>query len=96
MAGIHEAIENMPDGYQSTVGERGTGLSGGQRQRIGVARALLKRPAVLVFDEATSGLDEASAEHIGATVNYLRGKVTVLFIAHKVPSCLRVDAHVRL
>ncbi len=96
MAGVHDVIENMAEGYQTTVGERGVGLSGGQRQRIGIARALLKRPAVLVFDEATSGLDYTSAEHIGTTVNYLKGKVTVLFIAHKVPQCLQADAHVKL
>lgn len=96
MAGIHDVIENMAEGYQTTVGERGVGLSGGQRQRIGIARALLKRPAVLVFDEATRGLDDDASEHIGSTVNYLRGKVTVLFIAHKVPKCLTVDAHVKL
>lgn len=96
MAGIHEAIENLPQGYQTVVGERGVGLSGGQKQRLGVARALLKRPRVLIFDEATSGLDEASAEHIGETVNRLRGKATVLFVAHKVPRCLSYDGEVRL
>ena len=96
LAGIHEVIENLPEGYQTKVGERGTGLSGGQRQRIGIARALIKRPAVLVFDEATSGLDEESAEHIAKTVNFLRGKATVLFIAHKVPRSLVVDCHVSL
>jgi ATP-binding cassette, subfamily B, bacterial HlyB/CyaB len=96
MAGIHETLENLPKGYQTEVGERGVGLSGGQRQRIGIARALLKRPPVLIFDEATSGLDSASAEHIAATVNFLRGKATVLFIAHKVPENLVVDIHVKL
>lgn len=96
MAGVHEAIENLPQGYQTVIGERGVGLSGGQRQRIGIARALLKRPAVLVFDEATSGLDEVASEHIAQTVNYLRGKVTVLFIAHRVPKGLVVDKHVEL
>jgi len=96
MAGIHEAIENLPRGYQTEVGERGVGLSGGQRQRIGIARALLKRPPVLIFDEATSGLDAVSAEHIAQTVNFLRGKATVLFIAHKVPNSLIVDRHMKL
>lgn len=96
MAGIHEAIENLPQGYQTEIGERGVGLSGGQKQRLAVARALLKRPRVLIFDEATSGLDSASAEHIGETVNMLRGTTTVLFVAHKVPTCLKVDTHVSL
>lgn len=96
MAGIHEAIENLPQGYQTVVGERGIGLSGGQRQRVGVARALLKRPRVLIFDEATSGLDEASTEHIGQTVNALKGQVTVIFVSHKVPVCLKEDLRLAL
>lgn len=96
MAGIHETIENLPNGYQTEIGERGIGLSGGQRQRVAIARALLKRPRILVFDESTSGLDEASAERVAQTVNALRGKVSMLFIAHKVPASLKVDRHVQL
>lgn len=96
MAGIHDVIENLPKGYQAEIGERGTGLSGGQRQRVAIARALLKRPKILVFDESTSGLDAASAEKIAETVNALRGKVSMLFIAHKVPPNLKVDRHVVL
>lgn len=96
MAGIHDVIENLPKGYQTEIGERGIGLSGGQRQRVAIARALLKRPRILVFDESTSGLDEASAEKIAETVNALRGKVSMLFIAHKVPKSLKVDRHVEL
>lgn len=95
-AGIHEVIENLPKGYQTEIGERGIGLSGGQRQRVAIARALLKSPRILVFDESTSGLDEASAEKIAETVNALRGKVSMLFIAHKVPKSLKVDRHVEL
>jgi len=96
MAGIHDAIINMPQGYLTELGERGVGLSGGQRQRVGIARALLKRPKVLIFDESTSGLDEVAAHKIAQTVNEMRGKVTVLFIAHRIPEPLRHDGHLDL
>lgn len=84
-AGIHETIEALPQGYQSPVGEHGAGLSGGQRQRIAIARALLKRPKVLLFDEATSSLDEETAEAVGRTIEALRGEVTIVMIAHALP-----------
>jgi ATP-binding cassette, subfamily B, bacterial HlyB/CyaB len=96
MAGIHRDIENLPEGYQTKIGERGAGLSGGQRQRLAIARALLKRPKVLIFDEAVASLDDESASHVAAAVNDLAGKVTVLFITHKVPGNLRVGKHLRL
>jgi len=72
------------------------GLSGGQKQRLAIARAVLKRPRVLVFDEATSNLDASTAEQFAQTVNQLKGRVTVLFIAHQVPKGLEVDEVVRL
>jgi subfamily B ATP-binding cassette protein HlyB/CyaB len=96
LAGIHDFFERLPQGYQSAIGEHGAGLSGGQKQRLAIARALLKRPRVLIFDEATASLDRETAEAIGATINRLRGKVTVLFIAHHLPQSLRVDASARL
>ena len=91
MAEIHAVIEQLPQGYQTPVGENGIGLSGGQRQRIAIARALLKRPRVLIFDEAVSSLDQATAEHFAHTVNKLKGKVTMLFITHQLPKALQVD-----
>lgn len=91
-AEIHEVIEHLPDGYQTEIGERGTGLSGGQRQRIAIARALLKRPKILIFDEAVSNLDQHTAEHFAKTINQLKGKVTMLFITHQIPKGLHVDA----
>ena len=90
-AEIHEVIETLPNGYQTEIGERGTGLSGGQRQRIAIARALLKRPKILVFDEAVSNLDQQTAEHFAKTINNLKGKVTMLFITHQIPRGLMVD-----
>ncbi|HUW25988.1 MAG TPA: peptidase domain-containing ABC transporter [Gallionella sp.] len=91
MAEIHAFIEQLPQGYQTPVGENGIGLSGGQRQRIAIARALLKRPRVLIFDEAVSNLDIETAEHFAHTVNKLKGKVTMLFITHQLPKALQVD-----
>ena len=88
---IHEVIEALPNGYQTEIGERGTGLSGGQRQRIAIARALLKRPKILVFDEAVSNLDQQTAEHFAKTINKLKGKVTMIFITHQIPRGLQVD-----
>ena len=91
MAEIHEVIEALPQGYQTPLGEQGVGLSGGQRQRIAIARALLKRPKVLIFDEATSNLDQHTAAAFAQTVNQLKGRVTMLFIAHNLPRGLQVD-----
>jgi subfamily B ATP-binding cassette protein HlyB/CyaB len=73
------------------IGEHGVGLSGGQKQRLAIARAVLKRPRILIFDEATSGLDQQTAERFAQTVNRLKGVATVVFIAHQLPKGLSVD-----
>ena len=96
MAEIHSAIEQLPKGYQTEIGERGVGLSGGQKQRLAIARALLKQPKILIFDEATSSLDSNTAEHFAATINQLKGKVAMLFITHALPKNLQVDEVVRI
>lgn len=94
-AEIHQVIEALPQGYQTVLGEHGVGLSGGQKQRLAIARALLRRPRILIFDEATSSVDAPTAEALARTVNRLKGVATILFIAHQVPRGLEVDRTVR-
>jgi ATP-binding cassette, subfamily B, bacterial HlyB/CyaB len=96
IAEIHEVIEKLPKGYQTEVGERGVGLSTGQKQRVAIARALLKRPRILIFDEATSSLDQGTAEHFCTTINQLRGQVSIIFITHALPKTLQVDEIIRI
>jgi subfamily B ATP-binding cassette protein HlyB/CyaB len=91
IAEIHEVIEKLPKGYNTEIGEHGVGLSGGQKQRLAIARAILKRPRVLIFDEATSSLDAQTAERFAQTVNKLKGAATILFVAHQLPKGLAVD-----
>jgi subfamily B ATP-binding cassette protein HlyB/CyaB len=95
-AEIHDFIAALPQGYRTQVGENGVGLSGGQRQRIAIARALLKRPRILIFDEATASLDAETAEAFARTVSRLRGSATVLFIAHHLPDGLGASSVARL
>lgn len=96
VAEIHDVIEKLPQGYQTEIGERGVGLSGGQKQRLSIARALLKQPKILIFDEATSSLDAQTAEHFSGTINQLKDKVTMLFITHALPRNLQIDEVVRI
>ena len=96
LAGIHETLEKLPEGYQTQIGEHGTGLSGGQKQRLAIARALLRQPNILIFDEAASNLDQHTAELFAQTINKLKGKVTILFITHQLPKGLAVDEAILL
>src|SRR6202040_53450 len=75
-AGIHDTIEALPQGYQTPIGEHGAGLSGGKKGRLPFPGALLKPPPILIFDEATSNLDDETANAFGETVNQLRGRAT--------------------
>ncbi len=91
LVGLGELVREMPQGHDTLVGERGLTLSGGQRQRVALARALLREPQLLILDEATSALDVASEEHVQEGLERLRGKMTILVIAHRPSSVRRAD-----
>lgn len=91
LAGAHDFILELDEGYDTKVGERGAGLSGGQRQRVAIARALLTNPRVLIFDEATSALDYESERIIMRNLNAIAGDRTMLIIAHRLITVTNCD-----
>ena len=95
MAELDTFVNAQPRGIETMVGERGVKLSGGQRQRIGIARALYQRPAVLVLDEATSALDNETERGITDTILKLKGRITILSIAHRISTLTECDFKVR-
>lgn len=90
-AEIHEVIQNMPNGYDTRVGERGGKLSGGQRQRLAIARALLADPPILLLDEATSALDPATADSINQSLARLGRGRTVISVTHRLEAAPAAD-----
>ncbi|HTU61597.1 MAG TPA: ABC transporter ATP-binding protein, partial [Polyangiales bacterium] len=86
LAQLDDFVRRLPRGYEHRVGERGVTLSGGQRQRLGLARALYRNAAVLLLDEVTNALDGLSEQEVITTLRGLRGRCTIILVAHRISS----------
>ena len=92
IANIHDfVIRELPNQYQTKIGERGVRLSGGQRQRLGIARALYSNPKVLILDEATSALDIITEEKVMEAIHSLKEDMTIIIITHRLKTIKKCD-----
>ena len=92
IANLHKFVtDELPDEYQTTVGERGIRLSGGERQRIGIARALYHKPKILILDEATSALDNITEKAVMNSLHKMDKNITIIMIAHRLSTVKECD-----
>ena len=95
-AQLDDFVRSLPEGLDSSVGERGIRVSGGQRQRLSIARALYEDPEVLIMDEATAALDNDTEKAIMDSINRLHGNKTLIIIAHRLQTIEKCDAVYRI
>jgi len=96
LAGIHDDIESMPEGYETHIGERGVRLSGGQKQRLSIARAILRDTPILILDEATASVDVETENRIKDAINGIAGTRTLVVIAHRLSTVRKADIIIAL
>ena len=88
---VHENIQEFNEGYETVVGERGVTLSGGQKQRVSIARALLKNPQILLFDDCLSAVDTETEEKILTNLNHIMKNKTTIIVSHRISSIQHAD-----
>ena len=94
--GLEDLVESLPEGLNTPILENGKNLSGGQRQRISIARALLRKPKIILLDEATSALDTVSEQQVQEAIDAMMGSCTVIMVAHRINTLRRAETICRI
>ncbi len=94
--GLEDLVESLPEGLNTPILENGKNLSGGQRQRISIARALLRKPKIILLDEATSALDTVSEQQVQEAIDAMMGSCTVIMVAHRINTLRRAEIICRI